>query len=130
MRYVKRITFVVAVALFVLASRTARADEFDRLMILTFSGPVEIPGTVLPAGTYQFKLADPNGDRSVLEIQNADGTEVHGLLMTRSDERSTPTDEPVVTFDERPAGSPKAIRDIFYPGDTTGMELVYPTDQK
>src|SRR5882762_10804336 len=32
MRNVKRLTFVLAVALFVLASRTARADEFDRLM--------------------------------------------------------------------------------------------------
>jgi len=32
MRNVKRLTFVLAVALFVLASRSARADEFDRLM--------------------------------------------------------------------------------------------------
>ena len=56
-------------------SRSARADEFDRLMVITFSGPVEVPGEVLPAGTYQFKLADPNGDRSLLKIRSGDGSQ-------------------------------------------------------
>ena len=130
MRNVKRLTFVLAVALFVLASRSARADEFDRLMVITFSGPVEVPGEVLPAGTYQFKLADPNGDRNVLEIRSGDGSHVYGTLLTIPDQRSTPTDEPAVTFDERAAGSPEAIRAVFYPGETTGMAFVYPTDRK
>src|SRR6266849_3163761 len=101
MRYVKRITFVLAVALFVVTSRSARADEFDRLMVITFSGPVEVPGAVLPAGTYQFKLADPNGDRNVVEIRSSDRSKVYATLLTIPDERSTPTDDPVVTFEER-----------------------------
>jgi len=130
MRYVKRITFVLAVALFVVTSRSARADEFDRLMVITFSGPVEVPGAVLPAGTYQFKLADPNGDRNVVEIRSDDGSKVYATLLTIPDERSTPTDDPVVTFEERAAGSPEAIRALFYPGETTGMEFVYSTDRK
>jgi len=130
MRNVKRIMFVLAVALFVLASRTARADEFDRLMVITFSGQVEVPGAVLPAGTYQFKLADPNGDRNVVEIRSDDGSRVHATLLTIPEDRSTPTDEPTVTFEERAAGSREAIRAVFYPGETTGMEFVYPTDRK
>jgi hypothetical protein len=36
---------------------TAHADELDQTTILTFSQPVEIPGQVLPAGTYVLKLA-------------------------------------------------------------------------
>jgi hypothetical protein len=130
MRYVKRITFVFALALFVLASRTARADEFDRFMVLTFSSPVEVPGTVLPEGTYEFKLADPNGDRNVLEIRSGDGSKVYATLLTIPTERTTPTDEPVVTFEERAGGAPEAIRTVFYPGETTGMEFQYPTDSK
>src|SRR5882672_6442140 len=110
MRDITRITFVLAVALFVLASRTARADEFDRLMVITFSGSVEVPGAVLPAGTYQFKLADPDGDRNVVEIRSADGSKVYATLLTIPNERATPTDQPVVTFEERPAGCPEAIR--------------------
>jgi hypothetical protein len=130
MRHVTRITFVLAVVLLVLASRSARADEFDRLMVITFSGPVEIPGKVLPAGTYQFTLADPDGDPHVLEIRNGDGSQVYATLLTTAEQRSAPTDEPVVTFEERAAGSPEAIRAVFYPGETTGMGLVYPADRK
>jgi len=36
----------------------ATADESDEKTVFTFSGPVEIPGQVLPAGTYVLKLAD------------------------------------------------------------------------
>jgi hypothetical protein len=36
----------------------ALADEWNQKTIVTFSGPVEIPGQVLDAGTYVFKLAD------------------------------------------------------------------------
>ena len=35
----------------------ARADQFDKKTNLTFSGPVQLPGTTLPAGKYMFKLA-------------------------------------------------------------------------
>ena len=59
-----------------------------------------------------------------------DGSHVYATLLTIPDKRSTPTDEPVVTFVERAAGSPEAIRSIFYPGETTGMEFVYPADRK
>jgi hypothetical protein len=130
MRYVKRITFVLAVALFVLGPRPASADESDKLMIFTFSGPVEVPGAVLPAGTYEFKLADPTGDRNVIEILNEDGSKVYAMMLTTPIDRSTPTEEPVVTFEERAAGSAEAVRAVFYPGETTGMELMYPTNSK
>jgi hypothetical protein len=130
MRYVKRVAFVVAVALFVLVSRTARADAADRLMILTFSGPVEVPGVILPAGTYQFKLADPSGDRNIVEIRSDDGSKVYATLLTIPDDRLTPTNEAVVTFEERAPGSPQVVRTVFYPGETTGMEFFYPADHK
>src|SRR5260370_14078758 len=41
-------------------SPSAKADAWDRKTVITFSGPVEIPGVhligwqVLPAGTYMF----------------------------------------------------------------------------
>ena len=124
----KRIASVLAVALLVLASRSARADEFDHLMVITFSAPVQIPGEVLPAGTYQF--SNPDGNRNVVEVRSADGSKPYATLLTIPAERSNATDEPVVKFEERAAGSPEAIRAVFYPGETTGMAFLYPTDTK
>jgi hypothetical protein len=37
-----------------------------------------------------------------------------------------PTGKPVITFDERSAGSPEAVKAWFYPGDNEGHEFVYP----
>ena len=42
----------------------ANADEWDQKTTFTFSGPVEIPGQVLQAGTYVFKLADQQSAQS------------------------------------------------------------------
>jgi hypothetical protein len=130
MRQLKKLTSAFAIALVVLAAQSARADESNQLMILTFSGPVQVPGAVLPAGTYQFKLAVPGTDRHIVEILSEDGSHSYTTLATIPDERSTPTDEAIVTFKEPTAGSPDAIRAIFYPGETTGLEFVYPADAK
>jgi hypothetical protein len=115
MRDVKRVTVVPAVVLFVVASHVMRADEFDRVMAITFSGPVDVPHVVLAAGTYEFKLADSAGDRNVVEVRSDDGSTVYATLLTVPDDRPTPTDDPVVTFDERAAGlvtrsEPSSIR--------------------
>jgi hypothetical protein len=107
-------------------SAAVQADERDKKTVITFSQPVEIPGRVLPAGTYTFKLADSMSDRHIVQIFNADGTKIIATLMAIPDYRLTPTDKTVITFDEVPSGSPEAIRAWFYPGNTIGQEFVYP----
>jgi hypothetical protein len=115
----------VSVLALVMAS-SVRADDYDKKTVLTFSGPVEIPGHVLPAGTYTFKLADTMGDRHIVQIFNADGSTIIATIMAIPDYRLTATDQTVITFREMPRGSPEAIRAWFYPGNTIGNEFVYP----
>ena len=64
----KAIVFVLGV-LFGMVVR-ANADLWDQRTIFTFSGPVEIPGQVLDAGTYVFKLADSSSDRNIVQVFN------------------------------------------------------------
>lgn len=104
---------------------SARADEYDKKTVLTFSQPVEIPGRVLPAGTYTFKLADSMTDRHIVQIFNADGSEIIATVMTIPDYRLKSSDNTLIRFTEVPAGSPEAIRAWFYPGNTVGEEFVY-----
>lgn len=105
---------------------SARADDFNKKSILTFSQPFEIPGKVLPAGTYVFEIADTAGDRHIVRIFNKDRTEVLATVMTIPDHRLTSTSETVIKFGEVPAGSPEVMRAWFYPGNTIGEEFVYP----
>ena len=104
----------------------AKADEWDKKTILTFSAPVEVPGRVLPAGTYVFKLLDSPADRHVLQIFNKDETKPIAEILAVPDERLQPRGKTIITFDERPGDSPEALRAWFYPGNTVGQEFVYP----
>jgi hypothetical protein len=110
----------------VLAAPGVRADEWNKKTILTFSGPVQIPGATLPAGSYVFKLADLSGNRHVVQVFDKDEKKIIATLLAIPNERLEAADEPVVMFSERPAGSPQAVKVWFYPGNRVGNEFVYP----
>lgn len=116
-----------AVTMFV--ASPARADQWNKKTFLTFSGPVQVPGVTLPAGTYTFKLADLSGNRHVVQIFDKDEKKIYTTLLAIPDQRLTPSDKPVVLFAERAAGMPQAIKAWFYPGETIGNEFVYPKTQ-
>ena len=107
----------------------ARADEYTKLTYLTFSAPVQVPGMTLPAGTYMFKLADPESGRRAIQIWDEKGTKLFTMLLTIPDEQREAKDEPVVLFSERPSGAAQAVKSWFYPAERTGYEFIYPKDQ-
>lgn len=115
----------VAICGFVPPSR-ALADESNKKTIVTFTAPVEIPGKVLPAGTYVFKLLDSASERNVVQVYDKDEKTFYGMLLAIPNYRLTPADKPVINFEERPSGTPEAVKAWFYPGDQYGVEFVYP----
>ena len=115
-----------------LAAPPAQAAPWDRKTVFTFSGPVEIPGVhlagwgILPAGTYVFKILDSQSDRHIVQIFNKDETQIYATILAIPNFRLKATDKTVMTFRERPAGQPEALRAWFYPGRQWGEEFVYP----
>ncbi len=120
-----------AAGLAVLSSPAAKADQWNQKTIVTFNEPVEIPGHVLVPGTYVFKVGvgDNSTDRNVVTVYNKQENHVYGLFLAIPDYRLTPAGKPIITFDERAAGSPEAVRAWFYPGDEYGHEFVYPKSE-
>src|SRR3984885_4914905 len=104
----------------------AKADDWDQKTTFTFSGPVEIPGQVLSAGTYVFKLANSSSDRNIVQVFNKDENHLYGTFLAVPDYRMKPSGKSVITFEERAAGAPEAVKAWFYPGDNYGSEFVYP----
>jgi hypothetical protein len=107
-------------------SPAVSADEWNKKTILTFSAPVEIPGKVLPAGTYVFKLLDSPANRHVVQVFDKDEKQLLATILAVPDYRLKPTGETTLYFEERPAGQPEALRAWFYPGDNFGQQFVYP----
>jgi hypothetical protein len=113
----------------VMFSSTVSAQTSNKKTSVTFSGPVEIPGVgaqVLPAGTYVFRLLDSQSDRHIVQIFNKDESHLYATILAIPNYRLRATDKTVMTFAERAAGEPQAIRAWFYPGDNSGQEFVYP----
>jgi hypothetical protein len=127
MRFVKAIC--CAAALTAVIAPGARADEWNKKTILTFSGPVQIPGATLPAGSYVFKLADIPGNRHVVQVFDKDEKKIYTTMLAVPNQRMEPSDKPIVLFSERASGSPQAVKVWYYPGETIGNEFVYPKTQ-
>jgi hypothetical protein len=105
---------------------SAQADTWSKKTVVTFSQAVEIPGKILPAGTYTFQLLDSNSDRHIVQVFNADGSQIIATILAINDYRLKPTGETVMKFNERAGDAPDALRAWFYPGDNFGQEFVYP----
>jgi hypothetical protein len=117
---------LLAICVFVVPN--AGADDWNRKTTVTFTEPVEVPGVgaqVLPAGTYVFKILDSTGDRHIVQIFNEAEDHVFTSILAIPNYRLQVTGKTVMTFKERAAGQPEAIRAWFYPGRQWGDEFVY-----
>jgi hypothetical protein len=104
------------------------AQVWNQKTTMTFNQPVEIPGgKVLPAGTYVFKIVgSPGDDRNIVQISSEDERQNYAIVLVIANERMHAAEDTIVTFAERPADSPQAIKVWFHPGDSVGHEFVYP----
>ena len=105
------------------------ADEHDKKTFVTISAPVEIPGKVLLPGTYVFKLLDSSSNRNIVQIFDEDQKHLQATILAVPDYRLKPPDKPLILFEERPSGTPMAVKAWFYPYDSYGEEFVYPHKQ-
>jgi hypothetical protein len=109
-----------------MAPALANAQTYDKLAYLTFNKAVQIPGVTLHAGTYSFRLANAGTGRNVLQVLSNDGAIVLATFHAMPDSRTVVTPEPVVSFRETPAGVPVAVKSLFYGGEHSGYEFMYP----
>jgi hypothetical protein len=131
MRIIQRygmLSMVMALGLFF--NVAAHADEANQQTIITFSAPIQIPGVVLPAGTYMFQLADEGNDGDMVQVFNSEGTKLYATLQTNATDRQRPTDNTAVTLAAQGPGTPDALLNWYYPGELTGHEFVYPTQEE
>jgi len=111
---------------FLIGLPAARADLANQATKVTFSQAVQIPGRVLPAGTYWFVLPEDVTEHFEVRIFNADRTMLYATVFTTDAQRVQTTGHGAFIFAERGSSQPPALVTWFYPGNTTGHRFVYP----
>jgi hypothetical protein len=130
MRRIKfTLTAICAVTLLTAATASAQGTLADRKTVVTVSGPVSIPGTTLPAGTYVFKIADSPSNKNIVQIFDRDEAKLITTLLAVPAERNEADGDPLITFKETPSDRPPAVRYWYYAGEKSGNEFVYPKAQ-
>jgi hypothetical protein len=105
-----------------LLAPNARAQMPLEKVKVTVSEPVEVPGLVLPSGTYVFEALE-NG--SLTRILSADENHIYTTLSTVPDGRREPMDTATVILKEGPEGEVERIESWFAPNEPIGNEFVY-----
>jgi hypothetical protein len=125
MKTQRKLVILAAMLAFLAVLPVARASEQDQATKLTFDRAIQIPGRVLPAGTYWFVLEETTASPSVVHIFNSDRSSVLASVLTINAERSNPTDDTAITFASRGSMQPENLVTWFYPGRTSGHQFVY-----
>ena len=130
--YRKMLSGVICLMLFgTFFAPKGRAGELDKRTIVTVDQPIQVPGKVLPAGTYVFKLPlTDSGDQTLVSIYNADETQLIATVQGIPDYRAHAADKTIIQLAKQSAGQPEALKAWFYPGDNSGVEFEYPTQQE
>lgn len=120
-----RIATLLLTVLLIMAG-VVSADQQNKKTIFTFKDSVQVPGQVLPAGTYVFKLANSDSNRHIVQIYNQDETKLITTILAVPNYQLQPSGETIVTYAKAPANQPSALEAWFYPGDNFGQQFVYP----
>ena len=106
----------------------AHAEDTTQEITIRFTAPVQIPGQVLPAGTYQFEPEE--SDETVVRIFDEDGTHLYATLQTTTAERSITDEDLVITVGAPNSSDPDFLVRWFYPGSLVGRQCVYFGEQQ
>ena len=95
-------------------------------MVITFRAPMKIPGMVLSAGTYVFKLADSDPDRNIVQVFNKDENLLYGTFLDIPDCRRLSASPSSVSRQRRAQKALPAVRSLSCVAVFAALALLHP----
>jgi hypothetical protein len=123
----RHLVFTAAIALLGLAAATPSRAALGLGDKITFSGPVSLPGVVLPAGSYTFEIANPNSSLMVVRVTRRDTGRVYFAGFTRMVPRPVdlPENQRISLGEAAQRGAAVPIA-VWYPtGQPLGHRFIY-----
>jgi hypothetical protein len=102
------------------------ADDSAKQATVTIQAPAQVPGSVLPAGTYAFKQSGTQSGWAIVQIYSNDGTALVTTILAYPNPKVASNGLNVITYPANGSGSIPAIEGIVFAGDSTVEQLAYP----
>src|SRR4029077_3745840 len=113
--FVRNVVIITFLLAFFIVLPVVHADEWNQATFFTFSQPVQIPGRVLPAGTYLFELVN-SFNHEIVRITKAHRTSVIAVIMARPIQQKGLSGKSAIVLAERGRSEPEAMVAWSYPG--------------
>lgn len=111
---------------------TSQNQKYQTTKVV-LTAPIEVPGRVLPVGSYLFALVPGDPEHNLVQDWTADREHLLATILTVPDYTLHPNGRTTLKFDVArygtPEAEPDALRAWFYPGDDFGHEFVYSRDR-
>lgn len=108
------------------ASTTGAFMDVRRTTYFTFSGTVQMPGVALPAGTYIFEVANPDGGGDLVRVLSRDRKKAYLMQFTHFVERpSRGKLDATITLGEASAGVPPKVTAWYPQSEVRGRAFIY-----
>jgi hypothetical protein len=117
------LTSFVCAALCLLPSAQVRAQKGPRSAAVTFNAPVQLPGLVLPKGTYTFEHVPSVSEAASVVVSTGQPKRVVGRFTTLPTRRVSAGE--AVTFHHTQTNGAPAIAAWYFNGGSEGYEFVY-----
>ena len=108
------------------ASTTGAFVDVRRTTYFTLSGTVQLPGVALPAGTYIFEVANPDGGGDIVRVLSRDRKKSYLMQFTHFVERpSRGKLDATITLGETSAGVPPKVTAWYPQSEVRGRAFIY-----
>ena len=107
-------------------SSVARADDSAQQATVTIQSPEQVPGSVLPAGTYMFKKTGAQSGWVIVQIYSKDGSALVTTILAYPNAKVASNGQNFVVYPANGSGTIPAMEGIVFTGDSTVQQFAYP----
>jgi hypothetical protein len=101
------------------------AADPDRKAVIAIQSPMEIPGSVLPPGSYVFKQSGAQNGWTIVQIYNESESTLVTTVIAYPNAKLSSTGDTVMTY-SAPGSNGQVLEAVTFPGDTAPDQFAYP----
>jgi hypothetical protein len=117
---------IICLAAASIAGPVTRADDSVRQATVTIHSPEQVPGSVLPAGTYLFKQTGMQSGWAIVQIYSKDGSALVTTILAYPNPKVASNGQNVVVYPANGLGSIPAMEGFVFTGDSIVEQFAYP----